>query len=377
MSDLSSQDLPLIEYLMGANINQDGWQSLLAKFLEHFNLRHINLYMLDSKFNLLFQEWSGVQPTVKALKAYMDDIFPTDKVHQTMLMSPECKWVTGNFEPYQSMLNATPYFHEWTKQHNFPYTTGCVLYRGQQGQVMVTFQRGEEHGPFTVEEEGRFTQVSKYLSKAVELRVKISGQDKNDLRLKSVLNKLRLPVTAVNEFGDIVAHNDAMLGFLQSQDALIIEGSHLALFNDGDNKKLKHAIVKSVAQSKDFESSVDSDSSIITVNKGGNSFVIGTCELSDKTAGTDQFSGALLYVVSPDLLKPTSAEQLQRIFLFTNAESVVCSLFAQNMSLKEIAAQENKSVNTVREQLQNCYVKTHTKNQLELVNLLSGLPSEG
>jgi DNA-binding CsgD family transcriptional regulator len=242
---------------------------------------------------------------------------------------------------------------------------------------MVTFQRGEEHGPFTVEEEGRFTQVSKYLSKAVELRVKISGQDKNDLRLKSVLNKLRLPVTAVNEFGDIVAHNDAMLGFLQSQDALIIEGSHLALFNDGYNKKLKHAIVKSVAQSKDFESSVDSDSSIITVNKGGNSFVIGTCELSDKTAGTDQFSGALLYVVSPDLLKPISAEQLQRIFLFTNAESVVCSLFAQNMSLKEIAIQENKSVNTVREQLQNCYVKTHTKNQLELVNLLSGLPSEG
>ncbi len=168
-----------------------------------------------------------------------------------------------------------------------------------------------------------------------------------------------------------------MLGFLQSQDALTIEGSHLALFNDGDNKKLKHAIVKSVAQSKDFESSVDSDSSIIAVNKGGNSFVIGACELSDKTEGSDQFSGALLYVVSPDLLKPIPAEQLQRIFSLTNAEAIVCSLFAQNMSLKEIAAQENKSVNTVREQLQNCYVKTHTKNQLELMNLLSGLPSEG
>ncbi len=140
--------------------------------------------MLDSKFNLLFQEWSGIQPTVKALKEYMEDIFPTDKVHQTMLMSPECKWVTGNFEPYQSMLNAMPNYHKWIAQHNFPYTTGCVLYRGQPGQVMVTFQRGEEHGPFTVEEEDRFTQVSKYLSKAVELRVKISGQDKKRFKAK-------------------------------------------------------------------------------------------------------------------------------------------------------------------------------------------------
>ena len=70
----------------------------------------------------------------------------------------------------------------------------------------------------TIEEENRFTQMSKYLSKAIELRVKFSDQDKNDLRLKSVLNKLRLPVSAVNEFGEIVAHNNAMVNFLQHQD---------------------------------------------------------------------------------------------------------------------------------------------------------------
>lgn len=376
MSELSTQDYPLLDYLMDANRIPEGWQSLLDKFLEHFNLRHINLYMIDSKFNVLFQEWGGVQPSVAALKEYIEEIFPHDKVHQTMLVSPECKWITGNFEPYQSMLNAMPKFHEWTGTHNFPYTTGCVLYRGQQGQVQVTFQRGKEHGPFTIEEENRFTSMSKYLAKAVELRVKIADQDKNDLRLKSVLNKLRLPVTAVNEFGDIVAHNDAMLGFLQSQDVLKIEGAQLVLSQDADNQKLKHAIVKSVANAKALESPFDADSSMISVKKGNEGFVVGACELSEKTEGEEQFSGALLYVVSPDLLQPIKPSQLRNLFGLTEAEALVCSLFAQNMTLKQIAAQESKSVNTVREQLQNCYVKTNTNTQLELMNLLSGLPAE-
>lgn len=376
MSELSTQDYPLLDYLMDANRIPEGWQSLLDKFLEHFNLRHINLYMIDSKFNVLFQEWGGVQPSVAALKEYIEEIFPHDKVHQTMLVSPECKWITGNFEPYQSMLNAMPKFHEWTGTHNFPYTTGCVLYRGQQGQVQVTFQRGKEHGPFTIEEENRFTSMSKYLAKAVELRVKIADQDKNDLRLKSVLNKLRLPVTAVNEFGDIVAHNDAMLGFLQSQDVLKIEGAQLVLSQDADNQKLKHAIVKSVANAKALESPFDADSSMISVKKGKEGFVVGACELSEKTEGEEQFSGALLYVVSPDLLQPIKPSQLRNLFGLTEAEALVCSLFAQNMTLKQIAAQESKSVNTVREQLQNCYVKTNTNTQLELMNLLSGLPAE-
>jgi DNA-binding CsgD family transcriptional regulator len=376
MSELASQDILLLDYLMDANCTSTGWQSLLDKFLDHFNLRHINLYMVDSKFNVLFQEWSGAQPTVQAIKHYMDDIFPHDKVHQTMLMSPECHWVTGNFEPYQTMLNEMPGFHDWAKDYNFPYTTGCVLYRSPQGQVQVTFQRGFEHGPFTLEEEERFTQMSRYLSKAIELRIRIADQDKNDLRLKSILNKMRLPVSAVNEFGDIVAHNDSMIGFLQSQSLLKIDDNQLKLIHDDANQMLKHAIVKSVANSKNLESSFDSDSSMIKVSGEEVEFIVGACELSEG-ADDDSFSGALLYVVSPEFCKSIKADQLKSLFGLTEAEAQVCSAFANNMTLKEIAVQEGKSVNTVREQLQNCYAKTNTKSQLELINLLASLPVEG
>jgi DNA-binding CsgD family transcriptional regulator len=81
-----------------------------------------------------------------------------------------------------------------------------------------------------------------------------------------------------------------------------------------------------------------------------------------------------MYVVSPEFLTPVNKDQLKSLFALTEAESHVCSLFAQNKPLKEIAVLEGKSVNTVREQLQNSYVKTNTKNQLELINLLASLP---
>jgi len=293
MSDLLSEDLPLLDYLMDANRLTEGWQDFLDKCLTHFNLRHINLYMLDPKFNLLFQEWSGIQPTVLAIKDYLENHFANDTVHQTMLASPECKWITGNFEPYQSMLNKMPGFHVWTKEHNFPYTTGCVLFRGQQGQVQISFQRGEEHGPFTIEEENRFSQVSHYLAKAIEIRVKLADQSKNDVRLKSVLNKFKLPVTAVNEFGEIVAHNNAMVAFLQSQDILKIDKDQLSLTDTSSDRLLKHAIVKSVANAKNMESTFDADSSMVAVKIKDTSFIIGTCELHDKSSDNDQYAGVI------------------------------------------------------------------------------------
>jgi DNA-binding CsgD family transcriptional regulator len=48
----------------------------------------------------------------------------------------------------------------------------------------------------------------------------------------------------------------------------------------------------------------------------------------------------------------------------------------KNISIKKIAELENKSINTVREQIQNCYTKTDVRNQLELINLIGCMPLE-
>lgn len=374
MTDIAVQDVSLLDYLMDANCSPSGWQNLLDKFHDHFNLRHVNLYMMDSKFNVLFQEWSGIQPSIEAIDEYLTKYLPIDKVHHTMLMSPECKWITGNFEPYQTMLKESPAFEGWARRHNFPYTTGCVLHRSEQGQVQLMFQRGEEHGPFTQEEEDRFTDISALVAKAIVLRLKLANQSKNDLRLKSVLNKLRLPVSAVNEFGEVVAHNNAMVSFLQTQSDLVLDNDQLKLMDEKSDSSVKHLITQRVSRGKGIASPFDDHPDTIKISGKNKDFVVGACELHEASDDDEQFSGALMYVVSPEFLTPVNKDQLKSLFALTEAESHVCSLFAQNKPLKEIAVLEGKSVNTVREQLQNSYVKTNTKNQLELINLLASLP---
>ncbi|TNC84337.1 MAG: hypothetical protein CSH37_11275 [Thalassolituus sp.] len=377
MTEIAAQDVSLLDYFLDANCHPAGWQDLLDKLLEHFTLRHVNFYMLDSKFNLLFQEWSGIQPSVEAIDEYLTKYLPTDKVHQTMLMSPERKWITGNFEPYRSMLLETPGYEGWAVRHNMPYTTGCVLHRSKQGQVQLLFQRGEEHGPFTQDEEDRFTAMSGLMAKAVALRLKLASQPQNDLRLKSVLNKLRLPVSAVNEFGEVVAHNNAMLKFLQGQSELVIDNHQIKFSDDKSNSSIKHLITQKVSRGKGIASPFDSHPETVKISGKSSNFFVGVCELYEISEDDENFSGALMYVVSPDILAPVNKDQLKNIFSLTESEAYVCSLFVQNKSLKDIALIKKKSVNTVREQLQNSYVKTNTKNQLELMNLLASLPVTG
>ena len=73
MSELCTQDYKLLNYIMDANQSQEGWQSLLNNFLEHFELSKINLFMLDSEFNILFQEWSGMPLTVSEIEGYVNN----------------------------------------------------------------------------------------------------------------------------------------------------------------------------------------------------------------------------------------------------------------------------------------------------------------
>ncbi len=346
MSELSTQDYKLLNYIMNANQSHEGWQSLLNIFLEHFKLSKINIFMLDSEFNILFQEWSGIPLTPSEIAGY---------VNNTSIAACSHKNTRNN-------------------SHKARYTIDHTLHQDHLGHVLIKFQRDNIHTPFTQNEEKRFTHMSKFLKKAIELRIKFSDQDKNELRIKSILNKLRLPASYLDEFGDIIAHNNAMEKFIKFQNSLKIEDKKIVLSNKKHNHLLVHSISNSMKNSEEIESSLDSNAYSVAVRSNGENFTIGACKLAEKSADGETLSGALLYVVSPDFLQPIKPSQLKILFGLTEAEAQVCSLFAKNMTLKEIAIQENKSANTVREQLQSCYLKTNTKKQLELINLLSSLP---
>ena len=378
MDKIHQDDVELIGSLLDANRLPDGWQVFLDKLLEHFNLKHINLYILcNSTFSPRFQDYSGMKPSEQALKEYMDRFFAIDKVHHAMLEGPECKWVTGNFEPYQSMLNAMPWYHYWACiKNDVPYTTGTVLFRTPENICAIVFQRSKAQGPYTQVEEDRFTAISPYIAKAVRLRVKLAEKEKDGLRLKSILNKLKLPVATLNEFGEVIAKNSKMDELLNSLETIKIgKNKRIYLTKKSENLNLQRSISQSVAIAKNRDLDYTNNAVTIYDSKNNRTTSIGSCELIDRDEDSgDVFVGAMIYVVSPDLISSVSRAQLKSLFTLTESEAHCCHFFGRNMSLKEIAVHRDTSVNTVREQIQNCYKKTGTKNQLELINMISSLP---
>jgi len=378
MDKIHQDDVELIGSLLDANRLPEGWQVFLDKLLGHFNLKHLNLYILcNSTFSPRFQDYSGIKPSEQAMKEYMDRFFGSDKVHHAMLAGPECRWVTGNFEPYQSMLNAMPGYHDWASNRNdVPYTTGTVLFRTAEDTCALMFQRNKAQGPFTQEEEDRFTAMGPYIAKAVQLRVKLAEKKKDGLRLKSILNKLKLPVATLNEFGEVIAKNSKMDELLNSLETIKIgKNKRIYLTKKSENLNLQRSISQSVAIAKNRDLDYTNNAVTIYDSKNNRTISIGSCELIDRDEDSgDVFVGAMIYVVSPDLISSVSREQLKSLFTLTESEAHCCHFFGRNMSLKEIAVHRDTSVNTVREQIQNCYKKTGTKNQLELINMISSLP---
>ena len=370
-------DVELVESLMSANNATDGWQGFLDKLTQHFNLNTCNLYMVNANtHSIRFQDWSGIKPSDIQMNRYFETYFATDRVHMQMLSGPEGKWLTPNLMPNRAELESTRAYIEWAQPNDFIYSTGTVLFRKNSSICALHFNRNGKQPPFTQEEEDRFTILAPYISKAVALRLHIAEFSGNNGRIKAMLNTFRFPVAVLNEFGELISVNSKMGAVLHDSSTIAInEENRLVLAASKEDAALQLSITESVSVAKDHSLDYSREAIHLGSANGRSTVSIGTCELVEKDQASDDiFVGAMVYVISNNIMESISKSQLQTIFSFTEAEAQCCHLFASNMSLKEIAVHEGKSVNTVKEQIKNCYVKTSTKNQVELINLISSLP---
>ena len=377
MEAVHSQDTFLLGLLLDANRSPQGWQLFLDTFRQHFNVYSCHLYIANQNTMApRFQDWSGAQPDELALKEYMEKYFETDYTHLAILRGEPNVWYASNLMPNKEEIEAAPVFTQWAIHNNIHYVAGCTLFRDGDWACVFVHNRSQSHGEYSEQEMDRLRALGPYIEKALQLRIQLAEHKNDRLRVKSVLNHFRVPVATVNEFGEVIAQNRLMDDFLLQQDNLMLnQGKHLSLENEATDKQLQMSIAQSVSLAKGQDLSYSNQAITIPGSSGQGGFSIGFQELIERDETTDEvFIGAMVYAVSPDLLSPVNKQQITELFKLTQAEAQVVHLFSCGLSLKDIALHEEKSVNTVREQIHNCYKKTNTKNQLQLISLLASLP---
>jgi DNA-binding CsgD family transcriptional regulator len=376
MNTVHQDDIHLVELLTLANHTVTGWQDFLDTLISHFDLNCCNLYLINtSSQGVRFQDWSGKRPSDIQLNEYMMNYYHSDTTHTLMLSGPVGKWLTPNIREDKEQLESTAAYQEWAIPNNFIYSTGTTLFKDSDSICAIHLNRGIEQPPFTEEEETRFTQLTPYLAKAVKLRLKIASELGKNSLIKSAINTFRLPVAVLNEFAEIIASNDLMNDFLAISNNLHVNKNLLFLNNKESDFSLQFSITNAISIAKNKH--LDYEPNAVEIGDKDVQYTVGVCELMEQSDDKlEVFLGAMVYLIPQGRMRSITEEQLKSSFGLTKSEAKVCSLLMKNIAIKKIAELENKSIHTVREQIQNCYTKTGVSNQLELINLIGCMPLE-
>lgn len=375
MKAVYSQDLPLVELLAKANNHPDGWQVFLNTLVSHFNLLCCNLYLLNPQSQgIRFQEWSGKKPSDIQLNDYMMNYFHSDTTHSLMFSGSSGDWLTPNLRPDQTTLESTLAYQKWAIPNNFIYSTATTLFKEPNGICALHFSRGAEHPAFTQEEEDRYTALTPFITKAIQLRLKLASSDANNKMLNAIINTFRLPVAILNEFAEVISKNTLMEKITDQCSILNINQGVITIEKQNQDFDLQLTITETIARAKLKPLHYTPKKIVIFI--GDIEYTVGVCEISEKSDLNDSlFLGAMIYLI-PSTYIDSHAHQdkLKLLFSLTNKEATICSHIMKNTPIKTIAHIENKATTTVREQIQSCYKKTGAANQLELINIIGSIP---
>jgi DNA-binding CsgD family transcriptional regulator len=375
MSNTGHQDdIHLLELLTLANHSVTGWQDFLDALINNYNLNCCNLYLINIKSqSIRFQDWAGTRPSDIQLNEYMMNFFHSDTTHTLMLSGPPGKWLTPNIRDDKEQLESTAAYQKWAIPNNFIYSTGTTLFKNSDSICAIHFNRGIEQPPFTPDEEDRFTKLTPYLEKAVKLRLKIASELAPKSLIKPIINTFRLPVAVLNEFGEVIASNELMDDYISTSKSLSINKKLLSLNDKKDDFNLQFSVANIISLAK--EKYLDYEPKVISISGENSQHTVGICELTEQSHDKSEvFVGAMIYLISQDRIRSISEDQLKSNFRLTQSEAKVCALLMKNTPIRQIAEIESKSINTVREQIQNCYIKSGVTNQLELINLIGCIP---
>lgn len=376
ISPVAAEDMYLLEILLDANQIINGWQLFLDSYRKHFNLDYCHIHMSDKESNPpIFQSTSQVHLSDWNNNEYLDSFFQTDALHLPFLQESPHQWLASNLQPNREELESMQIFTEWALPNGMAYIAGSSLFKDHNWHCIFLHSKGPMHSEYTHNELLRHQSLSPYIEKALKLSLQLNTLEKDKVRLRAICNQFRLPTAILNEQGVVVCMNGIMETLTNSSNTIsITANNHLNLIHDKyENEQLQVNIATALSASQGKELTRNTSSLSLQINNTG--YILGTRPITSLSgSASEEFHGAIIYVASLDNINTTSVKNLKRLFQLTEAEANVCQLFSLGKNLKEIALHENKSLHTVKEQLQNSYKKTKTNGQLELINLIASLP---
>jgi len=364
-------DAFLLGHLLQASTSIEGWQHFMQAVLTHYNTRSFHLYLIHNTTQAMrFHVDAGETVSADYMASYVERYVHEDRLMAAVNERPVGQFYASNLLPETVDVYGNDYFRNWAIPQGIKEGAVARIYVEDEWTCYMACNRTAEQGVFSRDEIERLNRLVPFIEKSVRAATSQAEQNKHELRARALINTYRFPAAVLTEYGEVWAHNDAMKHYIYRNPVFRLEQRTLKLVESNSDKTLNLGILQTIKRANGIEMEIDQAERIPLADGG----FLGFHPLFEHENERTILLGVMVYVINKDFYGKLPSERLRMLFGLTLAEAETCRLLATGLLPKQIAAQRDKSVYTIREQLSNIYQKTGCSNQVSLINLLSNIP---
>lgn len=358
----------LLSYLYDAVMAPSGYQTFIEKLREFFDLKGTFLLIRNTETQEIKGLWMcGLE--MKWFESYALEFAPEDMLAHHIQISPIAHFYASNLDvPNNDKFAETRFYNEWVVPQGMAYATGAVVLQEGAWVTELYLQRGPNHQPFNRAEIEQYNQLIPHLQRAMQMRQRFAELQLGQNFLAGSLDVLAMPTFLFSELGQVAHYNQSAANLLK--DCMSLSSGHLQTDNDTTTRKLSVELSKAIRASRGDGNDLNS---VILLHRSQRlplMLMITPLQLKGPMQGA-----ALLFAFDPETTPTITSCLIRRLFGLSEAEAILSVALCSGKTLDEVAVERGTTMNTIKSQLRNIFVKTGTKRQSELVSLLLASPA--
>jgi DNA-binding CsgD family transcriptional regulator/PAS domain-containing protein len=207
-----------------------------------------------------------------------------------------------------------------------------------------------------------------HLEMALSLRRKFVVLRSYTSTLESAFDASATAIMLLDCEGRIVHLNRSAESLLSARHGMSIDGGYLRTLSATEQASLNALVHRIVTGVKGGH--LCHGGSILISRPRRRPLALTAAPLINSITAVFPAAAVILFVYDPDACVRPPIELLREGFRLTPAEASVAMLIVEGKSLAQVAVHRSVTYNTVKQQMKTIFLKTHTRNQAELIRLL-------
>lgn len=370
MPDLATRTLETLGLLYGTALGVDGWARVLDSIAG----------LVGGNGALLFVNEAGLPELRISARSTRYKAEDVEQYRTSLVAGDEMRWVQVLDElpprtiqrdvdiwPDRGVYDAMPSVRFLRALHLYHrVAVRPCAHGGWKDVLTVLFAEGR--GGIRPAEARRLSLLLPHLAHAIEMQRPFQLLMRRFGSVLAVLDLLGIGVVIAREHGDVIVSNREAQRIFAARDGLgVAPRGRIAAVDEEADARLRSAL-QAAERAARLETPGFSATVEVPRRTAGDPYLVDVVPLRDAAddLGSD-FRGVLLIVVDPDHREMISIQGLAQSYGLTPAETRVCAMIAQGLTLQEIADSRGVSFDTVKSQSRAIYAKTNTGNRRGLV----------